>query len=88
MPEQKTTVVKVQIDDLAMHQPVIQASSGSLTELNVAGDGLWTALYTVPDDLTEPQAILFSAIDLTDPDNIVAAATLPIAKKSVLGLMG
>ncbi|MEC8379992.1 MAG: Ig-like domain-containing protein [Myxococcota bacterium] len=88
LPEQRTTVVKVQIDDLAMHQPVLQASSGTLSELNVAGDGLWTALYTVPDDLKEPQAVLFSAIDLTEPDSIVAAATLPIARETSVEVDG
>ena len=54
----------------------------------MAGDGLWTALYTVPDDLKEPQAILFSAVDLTNPDTMVAAATLPIARETSVEVDG
>lgn len=88
MPEERNTVVKIHIDDDDYHLPKLQVSHGTLSELNVAGDGFWTALYTVPDDLNHPQAVLFSVMDLANPDTLVAAATLPVARETTIEVSG
>ena len=85
-PEQNTAKVLIQTRGYtpmpSLRQRIaLQTTQGEISEIKRLDDGNWEATYTVPDSLTKPTAVLFSAIDLSDPENVVGMATLPVRRK-------
>jgi len=69
-------------------QIVLHASLGEVGQASPGQDGSWAALYKPPADLEAPAAVLFTALDLTAPERVVGAATLPILQPVTRQLSG
>ncbi len=54
----------------------LSATVGEIESLQAAGDGTWTAFYIPPVDLDEAVVVLFTATDLSAPENVVGFASL------------
>ncbi len=59
----------------------LKATNGRLSAAKRTDDGGWTATWTPPTSVKIPQAVLFVASDLSAPDRVVGAGTLPILTK-------
>jgi hypothetical protein len=57
---------------------LLYASLGEVGEVSPGQGGSWAALYKPPSDLETPEAVLFTALDLTAPEAVVGAAILPV----------
>ncbi len=56
----------------------LKASNGRLGAATRGEDGTWSASWTPPSSVKQPEAVLFVASDLTAPDRVAGAGTLPI----------
>ena len=60
------------------------ASAGTVDAISPSGGGQWVAHYTPPKGLTQPLAVVISAVDTAAPGTVWGVATLPVvAKRSV-----
>src|SRR5690606_17143805 len=74
-----TAIVRVQPAPGPLVSPgerriALAASVGQVSVLSAARDGSYTAVYTPPDDLETPVAVLFTAVDLAAPEAVVGRA--------------
>lgn len=56
----------------------VAASLGQVSPLSPSADGSWTATWAPPADLDRPAAILFTATDLTAPEEAIGWGVLPV----------
>lgn len=56
----------------------LKATNGRLSAATRADDGTWSATWTPPTSVKIPQAVLFVASDLSAPDRVAGAGTLPL----------
>ncbi len=65
----------------AERQITLAASVGSVSAVSRMRDGTFSAVYTPPEGLEDPVAVLFTAIDLASPERVVGRAVLPIRQR-------
>ena len=56
----------------------LEASSGRLGKLTQTDEGAWTATWTPPTSVKVPTNVLFTATDLTTPDEVVGLGFFPL----------
>ncbi|MCP4915595.1 MAG: hypothetical protein GY913_01605 [Proteobacteria bacterium] len=56
----------------------LEATSGRLGKLTQADDGSWTTTWTPPTGVKVPTNVLFTATDLTTPDDVVGLGFFPL----------
>ncbi len=65
----------------------IRASAGSVENITNLGGGQFSALFRVPKT-TNPQTVLLTVVDRSDPQHSLAAIALPMAARTTLDVTG